>query len=231
MTFPAPRPAPPRAAPRDSTGLPVPRQVSGYSVVVPPGWSRIPVRHGTTAAVQEIADEVLAGIPANAPREHAAQIKDQIIRRLAELAERARPLGGVDLYLPISHLHGTAVPASFIVSEGRPPAAGIVDSGQVAGYLATAATGASPVMVDGCAGARLESTAPAETVLGIEAASRRVDYLLPVPGQPGQWLIVTFAASDGGDPDGAFANLLVELFDSIMLTFRWVADHAPAGGA
>ena len=43
--------------------------------------------------------------------------------------------------------------------------------------------------VDGCPGARLESTAPAETILGIEAASRRVDYLLPVPGQSGQRLI------------------------------------------
>jgi hypothetical protein len=206
-------------------------QVSGYSVAVPPGWSRIPIRHGTTAAIQDIADEVLAGISANAPREHGAQIKDQFKRRLADLAERARPLGGVDLYLPISHLHGTAVPASFIVSEGRPPAAGIVDSGQVAGYLAAALPGSSPVMVDGCAGARLESTAPAETILGIEAASRRVDYLLPVPGLQGQWLIVTFAVSGEGDPAGAFADLLVELFDSIMLTFRWVTDHAAADGA
>jgi len=138
----------------------------------------------------------------------------------------------VDLYLPVSHLHGTAVPASFIVSEGRPPAAGIVDSGQVAGYLAAALPGSSPVMVDGCAGARLESTAPAETILGIEAASRRVDYLLPVPGLQGQWLIVTFAVSGEGDPAGAFADLLVELFDSIMLTFRWVTtDHASANGA
>jgi hypothetical protein len=58
-----------------------------------------------------------------------------------------------------------------------------------------------------------------------------VDYALPVPGHQGQWLIVTFATSGDGDPEGAFANLLVELFDSIMLTFRWVADHAPAGGA
>jgi hypothetical protein len=101
----------------------------------------------------------------------------------------------------------------------------------VAGYLAAALPSASPVMVDGCAGARLESAAPAETILGIEAASRRVDYLLPVPGQPGQWLIVTFAASGDGDPEGEFARLLVELFDSIMLTFRWVTAHAAADGA
>jgi hypothetical protein len=231
MTFPAPRPAPPYAVPREGTETSPSRRVSGYSVVVPPGWSRIPVRHGTAAAIQEIAAEVLAGIPASRSPEHPALLQDQIARRLTDLADRSRPLGGVDLYLPVLPLHGTAVPASFIVSEGRPPAAGIVDSGQVAGYLAAAVAGASPVTVDGCAGARLESTAAGETILGIEAASRRVDYLLPVPGQVGQWLIVAFAASGEGDPEGAFAKLLVELFDSIMLTFRWVADHAPAGGA
>ena len=230
MALPTPRPAGP-SAPPDGTRAPAPRQVSGYSLVVPPGWSRIPLRHGTAAAIREIAENALAAIPANRPRGRAALHRDQIARRLADLAEQARPLGGVDLYLPVAHLHRTAVPASFIVSEGRPPAAGIVDPARVAGYLASAVAGASPVMVDGCAGARLESAAPAETILGMAAASRRVDYLLPVPGQPGQWLIVTFAAAGDGDPPGAFAGLLVELFDSIMLTFRWAADHAPADGA
>jgi hypothetical protein len=231
MTLQIPAPAAPYGVRRNGPETSVARQVSGYSVVVPPGWNRIPIRHGTTAAIQKIAGEVLAGIPADRLGERTALLRDQIAGRLAELAGQARPLGGVDLYLPISHLHGMAVPASIIVSEGTPPAAGIVDPGQVAGYLASALPGASPVMVDGCAGARLECTAPAQKILGMEAASRRVDYALPVPGHQGQWLIVTFAASGGGDPEGAFANLLVELFDSIMLTFRWVTDHASADGA
>jgi hypothetical protein len=229
VTLPPPRPAGPRVP--DGTRAPAPRQVSGYSLMVPPGWSRIPIRHGTAAAIREIAENVLAAIPANGPAERAALLRDQIARRLAELAEQARPLGGVDLYLPVAHLRGTAIPAPYIVSEGRPPAAGIVDSARVAGYLASAVAGASPVTVDGCPGARLESAAPAQTILGIAAAARRVDYLLPVPGQPGQWLIVTFAASGDGDPEGEFARLRVELFDSIMLTFRWVTAHAAADGA
>ena len=211
--------------------FPLSRPVTGYSVVLPPGWRRIPIRHGTTSAIQEIADEVLASIPAVRAPESAALFRTQMGCRLDELAKQARSLGGVDLYLPISYVHGTAIPASFIVSEGTPPAAGIVDSGQVAGYLACALPGASPVMVDGCAGARLESIAPAENILGIAAASRRVDYALPVPGQPGQWLIVTFATVGDGAPEGEFADLLVELFDSIMLTFRWVTAHATADGA
>jgi hypothetical protein len=231
MTFQIPAPAAPHGALDGNTETSGSRQVTGYSVVLPPGWRRIPIRHATTSAIHEIADEVLAGIPAVGAQDRASLLRDQIEHRLGELAKQARALGGVDLYLPISHVHGTAIPASFIVSEGTPSAAGIIDPGQVAGYLATALPGASPVMVDGCAGARLESTAPAENILGIEASSRRVDYTLPVPGQCGKWLIVTFATSGDGDPEGEFANLLVELFDSIMLTFRWVAAHATADGA
>jgi len=53
-----------------------------------------------------------------------------------------------------------------------------------------------------------------------------VDYVLPVPGHPGRWLIVTFATPGDGDPDGELAGLLVRLFDSIMLTFRWTTDQA-----
>jgi hypothetical protein len=204
-----------------------PSPVTGYSVVLPPGWRRIPIRHGTAAAIGEIADEVLAVASVNLAPAQAALLRAQIGRRLDEAAGQARAYGGVDLYLPISPVHGTAVPASFIVSEGTPRGGGIVDSGQVARYLAGALPGAAPVLVDGTAGARLEGTGPAELILGIAAASRRVDYLLPVPGQPGQWLIVTFATPGDGDPHGAFATLLVELFDSIMQTFRWVTDSAP----
>ena len=232
MTFQIPGTAAPCGVPRGEAETSVPRQVTGYSVVLPPGWRRIPIRHGTTLAIQEIADELLAGVPGrNGVPGQLEPFREQIEHRLDELAKQARSLGGVDLYLPTSCVHGTAIPASFIVSEGMPRAAGVVDSGQVAGCLASALPGASPVMVDGCAGARLESTAPAKMILGIAAASRRVDYLLPVPGQPGQWLIVTFAASGDGDPEGAFARLLVGLFDSIMLTFRWVTAHATADGA
>jgi hypothetical protein len=231
MTFHIPGPARPHGVLPDNTETSGSRQVTGYSVVLPPGWRRIPIRHGTTSAIQEIADEVLAGIPADGVLDHAALLRDQIEHRLSELAKQVRPLGGVDLYLPILHVHGTAIPASFIVSEGTPSAAGIIDSGEVAGYLASGMPGASPVMVDGCAGARLESTAPAEEILGLQAASRRVDYTLPVPSQAGQWLIVAFATSGNGDPEGEFANLLVELFDSIMLTFRWVTARATPDGA
>ncbi|MGH3816471.1 MAG: hypothetical protein ACRDRE_01680, partial [Pseudonocardiaceae bacterium] len=56
---------------------------------------------------------------------------------------------------------------------------------------------------------------------GVEHASRRVDYLLPVPADPDRWVIVSFSTLGAGDPTDDFAQLLVELFDAIMTTFRW----------
>jgi hypothetical protein len=202
-----------------------PSGVTGYSVVLPPGWRRIPIQQGTSAAVRDIADEVLGRRPPRVSPDQVAPYRVQIERRLSELAKQARACGGVDLYLPVTTVHGTPIPASFIVSQGAPPASEVVDPGQVAGYLAASGDG-SAAMVDGSRGARIESTGPAETAPGIHTGSRRVDYVLPVPGHPGRWLIVTFATPGDGDPDGEFAGLLVRLFDSIMLTFRWTTDQA-----
>ena len=199
--------------------------VTGYSVVLPPGWRRIPIQQGTPAAVRDIADEVLGRRPQRISPDHVAPYRAQIERRLSELAKQARAGGGVDLYLPIAPVHGTPVPASFIVSQGAPFAAEVVDPGQVAGYLA-ASGDASAAMVDGSRGARIESTGPAETASRIHTGSRRVDYVLPVPGHLGRWLIVTFATPGEFSGRITVAGLLVRLFDSIMLTFRWTTDQA-----
>jgi hypothetical protein len=56
------------------------------------------------------------------------------------------------------------------------------------------------------------------------AASRRVDYVLPVPGIPGDWLVIAFSTLGDGRPEGQFTRLLVELFDAIVSTFRWTTD-------
>jgi hypothetical protein len=220
------KPTAPRVSGRQQTeGGDKTGSVTGYSVVLPPGWRRIPIQHGTPAAVRDIAEEVLRRRPPHITADQVAPQRAQLERRLSELAKQARAGGGVDLYLPVVPIHGTPVPASFIVSQGTPLAADVVDPGQVAGYLA-ASGDASAAMVDGSPGARIESIASAETAPGIHTGSHRVDYVLPVPGHPGRWLIAAFATPGDGDPSGEFAGLLVRLFDSIMLTFRWTTDQA-----
>lgn len=81
---------------------------------------------------------------------------------------------------------------------------------------------ASRVTVDGAAGVRFERTAgPAREA---QCGARQVDYVLPVPGKPGDWLISAFSSLDDRSPDGRFTQLLVKLFDAIMSTFRRTAD-------
>ena len=63
--------------------------------------------------------------------------------------------------------------------------------------------------------------AAADPAQQIAYGSRRVDYLIPVPGHSRSMLVVAFSTIGDGDPDGQFAKLLVELFDAIMTTFRW----------
>jgi hypothetical protein len=56
---------------------------------------------------------------------------------------------------------------------------------------------------------------------GVDVGSRRVDYILAVPRNPGRWLVVTFSTLGAGHPDDQIALLLTNLFDAIMSTFRW----------
>jgi hypothetical protein len=53
------------------------------------------------------------------------------------------------------------------------------------------------------------------------AASRRVDYVLPVPADRARWLAVSHSTAVDGDPAGPYAQALTDLFDALMTTFRW----------
>ena len=197
---------------------------SGYTLVLPTGWRRIPVREGSKAAIRAILDEVFARYPAGESRDRAIRHRVQLEGRLTGMARRARSSGGVDLYLPIEYVHGTAVPASFVVSmvtAGRPGDVTPVDPAQVVAYFVAEAGEAAPAEVDGVACARTETVAGPDPGHDVPLGSRRVDYVVPVPGQADRWLIRTFSTVGDGNPEGEFARLLVTLFDAIMLTFRW----------
>lgn len=196
-------------------------EVTGYALVLPPGWQRIPVRQGTEEAVREILDVIFARMRGSVPREQLVRPRIELRRRLLDMAGVARQQGGIDLYLPTENMHGSTVPASIVVSE---TAAGGPDDGgaeQLAAYLAAMSPGGVPVTVDGAVGVRLERTAEPDRAHEVPLGSRRVDYLLSVPGNPGRWLMIVFSTVGDGDPAGQYAGLLADLFDAIMTTFRW----------
>jgi hypothetical protein len=202
--------------------------VTGYSLVLPPGWRRIPILHGTKAAIRGIVDEVLRRYPKGMPRDKMTPYRIEIERQLSDLARRARSSGGVDLYLPIEYVHGVTITASFVVSQVTLPVPETETAEQVAAgsaelvaYLTSGEGKASPVPVAGVQAARTESVAPPDPAEQMGFGSRRVDYVIPMPGHPTRWMLAAFSTIGDGDPEGKFAKLLVELFDAIMLTFRW----------
>lgn len=220
-----PVPAEPDTTPQEITQQPRPvpgdGAANGYTIVLPPGWQRIPVRQGTAEAIRKILDQVFGRLSRELPRDSLVRQRIELERRLSAMAARAREKAGLDLYLPVEYVHGAAVPASFAVSEGSPGPAGPGDPAQVVAYLAAGQDDAAQVTVDGAIGIRTERIAAADPASEIPAGSRRVDYTLSVPGRPERWLMAVFSTLGSGDPDGEYAKILVELFDAMMSTFRW----------
>jgi hypothetical protein len=193
----------------------------GYTVVLPPGWRKIPARQGTGKAIKKILDGAFGRLPPDTPAEVAAPWRRELEDRLGSAARQARRGGAIDLYLPVEFAHGTVTAASFLVSEGSLGSVEQVDPAHIVTYMAAGNERYRAVMVDGAAGVRCEHVAPPDPAGGIDYGSRRVDYTLSVPGEADRWLVIAFSTLGGGDPGDRYARLLVELFDAIMSTFRW----------
>jgi hypothetical protein len=198
------------------------REAGGYTVVIPPGWCRIPLRHGTNAAIKKILDRSFRHLP----RDRVAPYRMEIERRLKALVAQSRSNAGLDLYFPVEPAQDGPVPASFLVSEARYSAPAEdgeeIDPAQVLAYLASESAGARIIEADGAPGLRTEQIVRPGPEAEFQYASRRVEYTLAVPGNPGRWLVAAFSTPGSADPDGQLARLLTELFDAIMLTFRWL---------
>lgn len=194
----------------------------GYTVVLPPGWVRIPVHGGTTD--KALDDAITAALPPDLPRDEVAKVRTAVKGRLLAAAADARDSGTLDIYLPLAGMHGHAIPASFLVSEipvqpGR-------DADEAMREFA-AGDGAESVTVDGDDALRLDEVLAPDTLMTeVDVSARRITYLASVPGMP-RWLAVTFSTIGDGDPSSDFSQVLVDLFDAIMTTFRWTE---PAGG-
>lgn len=200
--------------------------MAGYTLVLPPGWVRIPVRRGTDAAVRAVVEEALKQVPKSVPRDRLAPYRAELEGRLREMARQARDRGGVDLYLPVATRSLVPVSASFVVSEGKMNTPG-GSAEQMVAYLAAQDDGDRRVVtVDGGAAVRAERVAGPESAVELTAGSRRVEYMVPVPHEQDRWVFVVFSTLGAGDPDDDIACALAELFDAIMSTFRWRREPA-----
>jgi hypothetical protein len=209
-------------------------RITSYRVVLPHPWVRIPVLSGTEERVREIVDRAAERLPKDAPPDQVGPWKRELERRLVSDVRSAGDHGGVDFYVPAGRWQGFLVAASFVVSEITPPGMLPDDpdaavSGVYAELIAGSA-GATPVSIDDTVWVRSEHVvAPdPERAKELDVPTRRVSYVTAVPDDPRRWVLSAFSCAGDGDPDSELTHLIVELFDAIMGTWRWIARVDPA---
>jgi hypothetical protein len=117
-----------------------------------------------------------------------------------------------------------AVPASYTVSEWRDVERDeIAPSALLESLAANSDASVSFVDIDGQPALReeaVEAADPEADPLATHAA-RRVTYTVSAPEDSRGWIVFTFITLGDGDPEGALADMLVELFDAQLTTLRW----------
>ncbi|MFF1703353.1 hypothetical protein [Streptomyces sp. NPDC058252] len=206
---------------------------TGYHVLLPSDWIQVPLRHGDTEeTVRSIVSSAFARVPADAPRDKLTPFRLELERRLRAAVAEARKAKALELYLPMRLSGDVNLGASIIVSEVLLPArtgsdgaaSQAADPAEIAVQLLSRGAGDIDVSsgeVDGALAVRRERVAPAAAGQGVESASRRVDYFVSVPGDPGRWFVAAFSTIGAGDPRDDLADAMVEWFDALMTTFRW----------
>ena len=206
---------------------------TGYRLVLPDGWVRIPLLDGTQAAVDAVLAEQFDGLPTD----RFGPLRSHLRATLLGQIDVARRNQGIDLYLPVARMYGARLAASFIVSYLPFDSASQPDPDDVLVAFAAQAGGeTSFVDVDGSAALRTERVVragPRASDSHADHSSRRVDYVVAVPRRSDTFLVLSFSTPADGDPEGAVADLLVVLFDAVVATLTWVhepVDTPTAGG-
>lgn len=199
--------------------------MSGYSIVDIPGWENLSLNAADRADLERRIDELAHGsVPEEVPRDTATPFRQEVRKHLFRVVEQAREAGAGLICIPTQRMGEVAVPASYTVSEWRDTDRDEVAPLALLQSLAANSDGAAHIVdVDGQQALREEAvSAPnpdAEPLAN--HAGRRVTYTVSSPDDPRAWVIFNFVTIGDGDPEGAFADLLVELFDAQLTTLRW----------
>jgi hypothetical protein len=171
-----------------------------FTVLLPPGWVRIPLdgREGARAAA--LATAKAAGLA----EPQRGEERERLLGLLKTALRRAREAGGVDIMISLAERNGVPLAASCLVSyveHGDP-----VPMDMLAVELAREGGDVRCAEIAGCPAVRRRHMEPPVT---------RLDYHLPIPGRSG---LLTLAFATPLEP---LADPLVLLFDAIAESLRW----------
>ncbi|GAA0456761.1 hypothetical protein [Streptomyces olivaceiscleroticus] len=208
-----------------ASGSVAPSAPTGYAVVLPPGWARIPLRQGTDEALQEILFTHLERVPEGVPRDKAIHYRLEVRRQVEKAVRSARKNGGLDLYVPVQPRGGILMAASFVIAERHMPLENpLQTAGEVVGQLMAqewARGEARKVQVGSNPALRWERRVAADPDRNVEVASCRVEYLIPAENDVSRWISIAFSTPGDGNLESEFTAVLVDLFDAVVSTFRW----------
>lgn len=197
------------------------RTARDFTMLLPPGWVRIPVDDRAPLRIKQLVVERLGAAPA----QHREALRTGLTRELAAALETAGRVGGLDVFLSVDPVAGQPVPASGLVTHaqgpGGPDALDSIMGTLVAGGDGVGVRELGVVEVAGAPAVRRLSTrserVAAEAGLpGGVLIVTQVDHVVPLPGGGGL-LVLTFST-----PIEALAPPLMKLFDVMAASLRWV---------
>ncbi|MCM3659528.1 hypothetical protein M3148_00735 [Georgenia satyanarayanai] len=196
-------------------------QQGRFTLVLPPGWSRIPLGTGSRPAVRAVVDRAVAGLDDR----RAVDVRRRLQQLLSEQVQAAQAQSGVELYLPTEQVHGISVPASVVVS--LPPVGADADPMDLLLAVAAKRRGAQVVDVGGKPAVRTEDrqeSAPlGEIFAETHAAARQIVHFLADPDDRSRYAVVSGTVLESTAEGGAaVADAVTELVDALVSTFRWV---------
>ncbi|MFD4987946.1 hypothetical protein [Streptomyces sp. NPDC058374] len=185
--------------------------------------------------MRRILREAFARISPETPPDTVGPYKRELERRFRAAVAEAQRGRALDVYLPVRPVGESNLGASIVVSEallprhrrkghGGPPASPTDVAVQLLTRNAPTAVGEADLSsgeIDGSLAVRREYVAAAGPSPGAELATRRVEYIVSVPGDPARWFVAAFSTVGAGDPGDELAEALVTWFDALMETFRW----------
>jgi hypothetical protein len=191
---------------------------------LPADWVRISLDDKAEQAVVRIVDRQLDKFSA-AQRDG---MRHALVRQLSSAVADARTAGGIDLIVGLGTSRGLPIGGSCLVLPidiASSTVAGLLDELQADGAQTTMLTigGGSAVRRRTRTVHRIEDAASRQEIEDalapvpvVDGARTQVDYFVPLP--PGaQFLLFSF-----GTVIDPIADAMVDLFDAIMSTLRWV---------
>jgi len=193
----------------DPTALP---QVAPFSILLPPGWARIPIDDHADAVFADIID----GVVAEAPPERRAMLRGFLTHTAAGAITAARAQGALDVILSFAAVDGVPIPASIATFRIEPDASLGSTPERILVSFATA--GSRAVEIDGVPAIRRVRESAA-TDAG--PAHRSIHFVFQHPVS-NDWMLLTASIVKSEEIDlGDVLEALEALIDAMVSTIRF----------